>query len=67
VDALVAARRDAGVRDERVPAAIAAVPRADFVPPALVAGADFDTPITIPHAQVTTQPSLVALGRHGFA
>jgi protein-L-isoaspartate(D-aspartate) O-methyltransferase len=60
VDALVAAARDAGVRDERVLATIAAVPRAGFVPATFVGLADFDTPIPIPHAQVTTQPSLVA-------
>ena len=40
--------------------AIAAVPRAAFVPPAYIRQADFDAPIPIPHAQVTTQPSLVA-------
>jgi protein-L-isoaspartate(D-aspartate) O-methyltransferase len=60
VDALVEAAHDAGVRDERVLAAIAAVPRADFVPQEYASGADFDAPIPIPHAQVTTQPSLVA-------
>jgi protein-L-isoaspartate(D-aspartate) O-methyltransferase len=60
VDALVAAARDAGVRDERVLAAIAAVPRSEFVPAAYVGQADVDAPIPIPHAQVTTQPSLVA-------
>jgi protein-L-isoaspartate(D-aspartate) O-methyltransferase len=56
----VAAAGNAGVRDKRVLAAIAAVPRTDFVPPEYRAGADFDAPIPIPHAQVTTQPSLVA-------
>ena len=40
--------------------AIATVPRAGFVPPELVASADVDSPLPIPHAQVTTQPSLVA-------
>jgi protein-L-isoaspartate(D-aspartate) O-methyltransferase len=60
VDALVAAARDAGVRDERVLEAIAAVPRLDFVPPEFADRADLDAPIPIPHAQVTTQPSLVA-------
>jgi protein-L-isoaspartate(D-aspartate) O-methyltransferase len=48
------------VRDERVLAAIAAVPRVDFVPPEHAGGADLDAPIPIPHGQVTTQPSLVA-------
>jgi protein-L-isoaspartate(D-aspartate) O-methyltransferase len=60
VDALVEAAHDAGVQDERVLAAIAAVPRAGFVPADFVDQADFDAPIPIPHAQVTTQPSLVA-------
>jgi protein-L-isoaspartate(D-aspartate) O-methyltransferase len=60
MDALVAAAREAGVRDERVLAAIAAVPRADFVPPEYAELADIDRPIPIPHEQVTTQPSLVA-------
>jgi protein-L-isoaspartate(D-aspartate) O-methyltransferase len=54
------AARDAGVRDERVLAAVAVVPRVDFVPPEYSGGADLDAPIPIPHAQVTTQPSLVA-------
>ena len=56
----MAAARGAGVRDERVLAAIAAVPRGEFVPPEYVERADLDTPIPIPHEQVTTQPSLVA-------
>jgi protein-L-isoaspartate(D-aspartate) O-methyltransferase len=60
VNALVAAARDAGVRDERVLAAIAAVPRAEFVPPEHADRANVDAPIPIPHEQVTTQPSLVA-------
>jgi protein-L-isoaspartate(D-aspartate) O-methyltransferase len=60
VEALVAAARDEGVRDEHVLAAIAAVPRSDFVPSEYVGGADLDAPIPIPHGQVTTQPSLVA-------
>jgi protein-L-isoaspartate(D-aspartate) O-methyltransferase len=60
VDALVAAARGAGVRDERVLEAIAAVPRAEFVPSEGVDLAELDTPIPIPHEQVTTQPSLVA-------
>ena len=48
------------MRDEQVLAAIAAVPRSAFVPPEYAGGADIDAPIPIPHAQVTTQPSLVA-------
>jgi protein-L-isoaspartate(D-aspartate) O-methyltransferase len=56
----VAASRAAGVLDERVLDAIAALPRANFVPPEHADLADLDTPIPIPHGQVTTQPSLVA-------
>jgi protein-L-isoaspartate(D-aspartate) O-methyltransferase len=60
MDALVAAARAAGVEDERLLAAIASVPRSEFVPAERVALANVDTPIPIPHEQVTTQPSLVA-------
>jgi protein-L-isoaspartate O-methyltransferase len=48
------------VQDERVLAAIASVPRSAFVPAQGAGLADVDTPIPIPHDQVTTQPSLVA-------
>jgi protein-L-isoaspartate(D-aspartate) O-methyltransferase len=48
------------VRDLRVLEAIEAIPRADFVPPDLVALAYQDSPLPILHEQVTTQPSLVA-------
>jgi protein-L-isoaspartate(D-aspartate) O-methyltransferase len=57
---LVAAARAAGVTDQRLLAAIAAVPRADFVPPELTDSAYDDIPLPIPRGQVTTQPSLVA-------
>jgi protein-L-isoaspartate(D-aspartate) O-methyltransferase len=57
---LVAAAREVGVTDPRVLDAVAAVPRVEFVPPALAASADVDRPLPIPHGQVTTQPSLVA-------
>jgi protein-L-isoaspartate(D-aspartate) O-methyltransferase len=67
VDPLVAAAREAGVTDERVLAAIAAVPRADFVPADWVERADVDAPIPIPHWQVTTQPTLVARMVEGLA
>jgi protein-L-isoaspartate(D-aspartate) O-methyltransferase len=60
VEALVVAARDSGVREKRVLAAIAAVPRASFVPAEFVGRADLDAPVPIPHGQVTTQPSLVA-------
>jgi protein-L-isoaspartate(D-aspartate) O-methyltransferase len=60
MDALVAAARAAGVDDERVLTAIADVPRSAFVPAERADLANVDTPIPIPHEQVTTQPSLVA-------
>jgi len=60
MDALVAAARAAGVREERVLDAIADVPRAEFAPAEHADLADIDTPLPIPHEQVTTQPSLVA-------
>src|ERR671934_2476474 len=57
---LVAAARKAGVRDARVLDALAAVPRAAYVPVGHVSEADVDRPIPIGGGQVTTQPSLVA-------
>lgn len=57
---LAEAARRAGVRDERLLRAMAAIPRAGFVPAHLAAQADRDVPVAIPHRQVTTQPSLVA-------
>jgi protein-L-isoaspartate(D-aspartate) O-methyltransferase len=48
------------VQDSRLFEAIAAVPRAGFVPPDLAPFAYHDAPLPIPHDQVTTQPSLVA-------
>jgi protein-L-isoaspartate(D-aspartate) O-methyltransferase len=57
---LVAAARAVGVRDPRVLAALAEVPRAAYLPPASVAMADVDRPIAIGEGQVTTQPSLLA-------
>jgi protein-L-isoaspartate(D-aspartate) O-methyltransferase len=57
---LVAAARNAGVRDPRVLEALAAVPRAAYVPEGFEAAADDDRPIPIGGGQVTTQPSLVA-------
>jgi protein-L-isoaspartate(D-aspartate) O-methyltransferase len=57
---LVTASRAVGVRDVRLLEAIGAVPRARFVPPDLAAQAYDDSPLPIPHHQVTTQPSLVA-------
>jgi protein-L-isoaspartate(D-aspartate) O-methyltransferase len=57
---LVAAARAHGVRDPRLLEAIAAIPRARFVPSGLRTLAYRDEPLPIPHGQVTTQPSLVA-------
>jgi protein-L-isoaspartate(D-aspartate) O-methyltransferase len=57
---LVTASRAAGVEEPRLLKAIELVPRANFVPPDLAAYAYRDTPLPIPHDQVTTQPSLVA-------
>jgi protein-L-isoaspartate(D-aspartate) O-methyltransferase len=57
---LVAAAARVGVSDPRVLEAIRSVPRAAFVPATLAAQAELDRPLPIPHAQVTTQPSLVA-------
>jgi protein-L-isoaspartate(D-aspartate) O-methyltransferase len=57
---LVAAARAVGVTDARVLAAMLATPRAAFVPAGQVVDAYADTPIPIPHGQVTTQPSLSA-------
>jgi protein-L-isoaspartate(D-aspartate) O-methyltransferase len=48
------------VRDERLLSAIAEIPRAAFVPPERAGNAYRDEPVSIPHGQVTTQPSLVA-------
>ena len=48
------------MRDARLLEAIAAVPRARFVPSDLALRAYADEPLPIPHGQVTTQPSLVA-------
>jgi protein-L-isoaspartate(D-aspartate) O-methyltransferase len=52
--------RARGIRDQRLLRAIAAVPRADFVPPEQSHRAYSDEPIPIGRGQVTTQPSLVA-------
>jgi protein-L-isoaspartate(D-aspartate) O-methyltransferase len=49
-----------GVRDERLLAAVRALPRADFAPPDQRGRAYEDVPLPNGHGQVTTQPSLVA-------
>jgi len=50
----------AGIRDDRLLDAVAAIPRAEFVPAASRDRAEEDVPLPIPHGQVTTQPSLSA-------
>jgi protein-L-isoaspartate(D-aspartate) O-methyltransferase len=57
---LVDAVRLEGVADARLLRAFEEVPRAEFVRPECRERAYHDVPLPIPHAQVTTQPSLVA-------
>ncbi len=57
---LVTAARRAGVSDERVLAALAAVPRERFVPPGAEREAALDRPVPIGSGQTTSQPSLIA-------
>ncbi|HLM30618.1 MAG TPA: rRNA adenine N-6-methyltransferase family protein, partial [Solirubrobacterales bacterium] len=49
-----------GVRDERVLAAVRAVPREAFAPPVERERVYEDEPLPIGHGQVTSQPSLIA-------
>lgn len=58
---LVAQLRREGIRDERVLAAMAAVPRHEFVPPELASSAYDDMPLPIGHGQTISQPYIVAL------
>ena len=64
---LAAAAYVAGVRDERVLEAMAAVSRAAYVPASATELAERDRPIAIGEGQVTTQPSLVATMVEGLA
>lgn len=59
-ESLVGTARYAGVRDDRVLAALATVPRDWFTPPNTAAQAGVDQPIPIGHGQTTSQPSLIA-------
>jgi protein-L-isoaspartate(D-aspartate) O-methyltransferase len=59
--AQVEAARRVGVRDPRVLAAVAAVPRERFVPAGAEAAAREDRPIRIGAGQTTSQPSLIAV------
>ena len=58
--AMVARVRELGVHDERVLAAIDAVPRHAFVDPALASRAYEDTALPIGHGQTISQPYVVA-------
>jgi protein-L-isoaspartate(D-aspartate) O-methyltransferase len=58
--ALAGALRQEGIRDERVLAAIAQLPREAFVPEPLRAAADDDRPLPIGHGQTISQPFVVA-------
>jgi len=58
--ALAAFLREEGIRDERVLAAIAEVPRTLFVPEPLREDADADRPLPIGHGQTISQPFVVA-------
>jgi protein-L-isoaspartate(D-aspartate) O-methyltransferase len=57
---MAARLRDAGVHDERVLAAMAQVPRHQFVDAALVTQAYEDTSLPIGHGQTISKPSVVA-------
>ena len=57
---LLAAVRLAGIGEPRLLEAVRVVPRSEFVPVSHTDRADLDSPVPIPHGQVTTQPSLVA-------
>lgn len=59
-EALAASLRRAGIADERVLAAIAAVPRALFVPERLRGEAERDRPLPIGFGQTISQPYVVA-------
>ncbi len=58
--ALAAFLRQQGIRDERVLAAVAEVPRTLFVPEPLREDADADRPLPIGHGQTISQPFIVA-------
>ncbi len=58
---LARAAAEAGVRDERLLAVMARLPRAAFMPAEAVGRAYRDRPLRITHGQVTSQPSLIAM------
>jgi len=53
--------RSRGIRDRRVLAALAAVPRHEFVPPSLLDAAHDDGPLPIGRGQTISQPYMVAV------
>ena len=57
---LIRAVKAEGVRDPPLLRALRQVPRSGFAPVDLAMQAYLDQPLSIPHGQVTTQPSLVA-------
>lgn len=60
-DRLLDELRHEGIRDEKVLAAIAAIPRHEFVDHALAARAYVNSALPIGHAQTISQPLVVAL------
>jgi protein-L-isoaspartate(D-aspartate) O-methyltransferase len=59
-ESLVRILIDRGIHDKKILDAFAQVRRADFVPERFTREAYIDEPVSIGHAQVTTQPSLIA-------
>jgi protein-L-isoaspartate(D-aspartate) O-methyltransferase len=59
--------RGRGIRDERVLAAMARVPRELFVPDQHREAAYADGPVPLPHGQTISQPYMVALTCEGLA
>jgi protein-L-isoaspartate(D-aspartate) O-methyltransferase len=60
-EALARQLRATGIRDERVLAAMADIPRSHFVPASLHGDAEADRPLPIGHGQTISQPYIVAL------
>jgi protein-L-isoaspartate(D-aspartate) O-methyltransferase len=58
--ALAVFLRHSGIRDERVLAAIAQIPRARFVPESVQEDPDADRPLPIGHGQTISQPFVAA-------
>lgn len=65
--ALLAELREQGIRDERVLAALASVPRHAFVPHQLLSRAYDDCPLPIGCGQTISQPYIVALSTEALA